>query len=582
MQNKGYDLDWIEKLKSANDIVSVISKYVTLQKKGKTYWGCCPFHFEKTPSFAVNEIEQYYHCFGCGESGDVIKFVQKIESLDFMGAITNLAERVGMEVPKYSGEEKIFEQNSKKQKCYQACNLAMKHYMENLPHSEIANKYLAKRQLTQKEVDKFGIGYSKGWTDVIGVLSRQNISTATMLEAGIVAKKNDRCYDVMAERLIFPIINSYGDCIGFTARALDDQKFAKYRNTEQTIIFDKSKTVYNIHNVKKLKQESGIDNIIICEGAMDVIAMVKASFENTVACMGTAITAFHARELKRFAPQVILCLDGDFAGQKAAFRALDIFSDEGLDVRVVTLPENLDPDEYLKKYGAEKLQEEISKAEVSIDYKLKKIASKYNLNNNYENAKYIKEALAIINKLGSKAEQEVYLKLVRDLTKVSVDVLRRDISGDSLNASVRQEEKSLPVQEEGLLKATKFVLASMLHKKDYVQTDIDNIYFKNNNYQKLFDYIKNLTSQGKEITISEVFSLFDVDDNKDIKDLIDYNFEQFVDQKKYYYESLDKIRKTGLEYKQQELKDKFKTETDLEKRRQIAIELTMVTKELKK
>lgn len=583
MQNKGFDVDFIDKLKSANDIVSVISKYVTLQKKGKTYWGCCPFHFEKTPSFAVNEIEQYYHCFGCGESGDVIKFVEKIESLDFMGAINNLAEKAGMEVPKITVDNKVMEVADKKKRCYQACNLAMAHYESNLPKSKVANAYLVKRELGPKEVEKFHIGYSDGWTNLIDYLNKNNVSRTTMLDSGVAATKDGkRLYDVMAERLIFPIINSYGDCIGFTARALGDQKFAKYRNTEQTVIFDKSRTVYNINNVKKYKQEHGLDEIIICEGSMDVIAMVKAGFENTVACMGTAITSLHARELKRFASRVILCLDGDFAGQKAAFRALDILMNEGLDVRVVTLPENLDPDEFLKKYGADKLREYIANADVAMDYKIKKIASRYNLKNSYENSKFIKEVLDIIKQIDSKAEQEIYLKLVRDLSHISIDVLRRDIDGTAVVKEIKQEEKPLYVQEQGLLKATKFILASILHKKDYASTDIDYVYFKNPNYQKLYDHIKNLTNEGKEFIISEVFSMFDVEENKDIKDLIDYNFEIVTDPKKYYAESLNLIRKTGLEFRQEELKEKFKTETDTEKRRLIAIELTMVTKELKK
>ena len=582
MQNKGYDLDFLDKLKSANDIVSVISQYATLQKKGKLYWACCPFHYEKTASFAVNEMEQYYHCFGCGESGDVIKFIQKIEALDFMGAVKLLADRAGLEVPKFQGDENLSKLNDQKKRLYNACNLAMQHYQQNLPTSSIAQEYLKKRQLDDEMVKLFCIGYSAGWTQLIDFLKKNKVSEYDMQAAGLVDKKTSGYYDVMAERLMFPIINSYGDCIGFTARALDDAKFAKYRNTTQTLIFDKSRTVYNINNVKKAKQSHGIDNIIICEGAMDVIAMVKAGFDNTVACMGTAITPMHAKEIKRFAGQVIMCLDGDFAGQKATFRALDILGGEGLDVRVVTLPENLDPDEFLKKYGAEKLREYIENAVVATDFKLKILANKYNLKNNYEVSKYLKEALEIIKQLPTSAEQEIYLKLVRDLTGISIDSLKRDLGYEVKSQSIVNEDKTLEVREEAILRATKFVLASMLHKKDYADIPIDKMYFKNSNYQKLYNFIIDKRQNGQDYKVSDIFTIFDIDEDKDIADIVDYNFENISNLEKYFVESLDRIRRIGLEYRQEELKEMFKKETDINKRREIAVELTIVTKELKK
>ncbi len=583
MQNKGFDLEWLDKLKSASDIVSVISQYVTLDKKGKTYWACCPFHFEKTPSFAVNEVEQYYHCFGCGESGDVIKFVQKIESLDFIDAVKNLAQKANMEVPAFTADEQLSEKKKQKEKLYKACNLAKEHYKKNLPFSEIAKNYLKKRELSAIEVEKFDIGYSSGWTSIIPDLNKQGINNYVMKDAGILEQKNDRFYDVMAERLIFPIINSYGDCIGFTARALDNQKFAKYRNTEQTPIFDKSKVVYNIFNIKKIKQERGLDEIIICEGAMDVIAMVKAGIENTVACMGTAITTFHGKELKRFAERIILCLDGDSAGQKATFKAIDILKAEGLDVRIAVLPESLDPDEFLKKYGAEKLQEYIVNAIDSTDYKLEILSQKFNLNNNFEKSKYLKEALKLISVISANAEREVYLKKIRDLTHVSVDVLRRDLLGN--NTEIAEDavaQKTLGVMEEGITKAIKFVLASLLHKKEYATQQLDFLYFKNPSHQKLFDFIKEKMQNNEVFSMADVFTIFDVDTETSIKDLINYDFSFAKDSERYYKESLEKIRRIGLEFKQEELKEQFKTETDIEKRRKIALELTSVTKELKK
>jgi len=474
LQNKGYPTDFLDKLKEKCDIISVVSKYLTVTKKGKTYWACCPFHFEKTPSFAINEVEQYYHCFGCGESGDVIKFVQKYESVDFMTAVKTLAQSVGMEVPEFQGSDEVAKMAKLKEKLYFATNLAMKHYEENLklPEANVAKKYIEKRQIDSVNAKKFHIGFSNGWTSLVDFLRKNNISLDIAKQAGLIEEKNGRYYDVMANRLMFPIINTYGDCIGFTARALEqDTKFAKYRNSTQTAIFDKSRVVYNINNVREIKKEANLDYIIIVEGTMDVIAMVKAGFENTVACMGTAITPFHAKELKRFSNKIILCLDGDDAGQNAMFKAIDVLLDGDLDVRVVSLKEGLDPDEYIKKYGIESLRNEIeNNSLVALDYKILRLSKRFNLNNNYEKGKFIKEAYAIINNLSGDAEKELYLKLVSKLTNVSIDVLRRDLNKTEPVNNPKFEEdiqKTNEVREEGIQKAIKFILASILHKKEY-------------------------------------------------------------------------------------------------------------------
>ena len=588
MQNKGYPNDFLAKLKDKCDIVSTVSKYLTLTKKGKTYWACCPFHFEKTPSLAINEVEQYYHCFGCGESGDVIKFVQKYESVDFMTAIKTLAKSVGMEVPEFQGSDEVAKLAKLKDKLYNATNLAMQHYEENLklPEADVARKYIEKRQIDATNTKKFHIGFSNGWTSLVDFLRKNNVDLNIAQQAGLVESKNGRYYDVMANRLMFPIINTYGDCIGFTARALEqDTKFAKYRNSTQTAIFDKSKVVYNINNIREIKKEENLDYIIIVEGTMDVIAMVKAGFENTVACMGTAITPQHAKELKRFSNRIILCLDGDNAGQNAMFKAIDVLLDSDLDVRVVALKENLDPDEYIKKYGIENLRNEIeNNSLVALDYKIIRLSKRFNLTNNYEKGKFIKEAYEIINNLSGDAEKDLYLKLVSKLTNVSIDVLRRDMNKTPSKSDEALEENvknSMEVREEGLQKAIKFILASILHKKDYTANVDEGIelYFKNSNHQKLFNFIMDCRREEKPYTISSVFDLFEVDENKDIKDIIDFNFHLYEgNEKTYFYDSLKAIYKIGIEQKEEQLKEQFKKEQDLTKKREIAMELSKITK----
>ena len=590
MQNKGYPTDFIIQLKEKCDIVSTISKYVPLTKKGKNYWGCCPFHFEKTPSFAVNEVEQFYHCFGCGESGDVVRFIEKVESLDFMGAVKLLAKNAGMEVPEWTGDEEVLKKQKVKEQLYTICDQTMALYEANLklPVAQKAREYLAKRGISEEIAALFHIGYCDGWTSSVDYFKKKNVSPAILKEAGITDCKdkgngNKYYYDVNADRLMFPIINSYGNCIGFTGRVLGQSDFAKYKNTAQTAIFDKSRVVYNINNIKKLKQEKGLDYIVIVEGNVDVISMVKAGIENTVACMGTAITEYHAKELKRFCERVVLCLDGDGAGQKSMFRSVDILMDGGLDVRCVTLPDGLDPDDYINKYGKDKLQELIDAAIPALDYKLISLSKKYNLTNNYDKRKYLSEAFEIVRALGTNSEQEVYLKLLSKITNISVDSLRRDIGNVAKSIEVdTTEQKSLEKRENSIQKAIKFIIASFVHKKEYASfDDINNMYFKNPNHQKLFDYLKDCYEKDKPYTVSSLFDMFDIDENPDIKEIIDFNFAEFGEKEEQYFrQSLHVIYNMGLKIKQENLMQEYKQESDLDKRRSIAMQLQIITKEL--
>ena len=588
MLNKGYPSSFIEELKQRCEIVSVISRYVTLERKGKNHWACCPFHYEKTPSFAVNEIEQYYHCYGCGESGDVIKFIEKYESMTFMEAVKFLAESVGMKLPELEQSLQDLKLLKLKKDVLNACNLAMNFYKECLktPKGSNASEYLAKRNINQDIINHFNIGCSPDWNSLIYYLKKQGISESVMKSAGIMEYSDSGSpYDVFGQRLMFPILNAYGDCIGFTARSLDaNPKFAKYKNSSQTIVFDKSKTIYNINSIKELKKEQKIDYIIICEGTIDVIAMHKAGFKKTVACMGTAITSYHARELKKYTDKIILCLDGDDAGQNATYKAIDILLEQSLEVKVVKLKDNLDPDEYLKKYGALELKGCLEKALDAIEYKILSLSNKYNLNDNYQKNQYIKNALEIISNLSSNSQKEIYLKILSKKVNISIDVLRRDLLGNLTNKTTAEKEEdakidNMVVRQEGHLKAIKFVLASIVHKKDYAK-DVDlPITFKNLNYQKLYDFVKN----NKNYLISTLFDEFDVENSQDIKEIIDYDFSSYGENKSVYFnQCLEKIVLVNLKQKQEELTKKFKTETDISKRREIANELYNITKEIKR
>ena len=590
--SRGFPDEFIEQVKSQNNIVSVLSKYLRLDRKGKNYWACCPFHNEKTPSFAVNESEGYYHCFGCGETGDVIKFLEKYDGLSFYEAVKKLAENAGLTVPEGYDSQKEIEALREKEKVLKALNFAKNYYEECLKKDkDKASNYVLKREFTPEIIKYFAIGYSPDWQGLIENLKGKGVSLQTMKQAGLIEENSKgNFYDVFATRITFPIFNSLGDTIGFTARSLEkNPEFAKYRNSTQTIVFDKSKTIYNLHTIRELKKsQSNIDYIIICEGTIDVIAMFKAGFKNTVACMGTAITLFHARELKKYSDKVVLCLDGDGAGQRAMYKAIDILNDGGLEVRVAVLKDKLDPDEYLKKYGGESLKETIDNACDGVEYKINSLEGQYNLNDNFEKNKFVNQVLELLSHLKTNAEKEIYLKLLAKKANMSIDILRRDLdSGVSKESesdnNSEQQTSPLDVRLQGIVKAVRFVLASIIHKEEYSFVAFSkNLYFKNKTYQKLYDFAKNCYENNKTYTISSLFDYFDCENNKDVEEIIGFNFNEIGDKKEEYFkECLRRLEEESLKVYQENLLEQFKTERDLDARRQIAMKLSQIAKEIK-
>lgn len=579
MQSRGFPVEWLAELKRKNDLVSIASNYLQLEQKGRSFWACCPFHNEKTPSFSINNEEGFYHCFGCKESGDVIKFVEKMENVDFMDAIKILADRVGMEVPEYQSSENRKEAQKLKERVLSALDYAYKHYMENLYSKDavVAQEYIKKRRFTRRELEDFKIGYSKNWTDIVDYLKGKGFTEDELLKGGIIGKKNNRVYDVIAERLVFPIFNSLNECIGFSARALGNPDFAKYLNTAETIVFQKGKVVFGIHLLKAQKQQQLLKNIILVEGQMDVIAMHKGGFKSTVACMGTALTKDHVTELKRYSDNIVLCFDGDGAGTKATLRAIDMFRNENVNLRVVALPDGHDPDEILNIYGKEKLQEMIDNAMPYMEYLIKYYLSKYDLDNPEEKGKFVKDILAQIKKLDSPTLYEPYLEKVRDLTKIPLDILRRDInsSGETAKPFVMKEQPIVTTVEKGDEKAAKFILASLLHKKEFVDARID--------YEKLLaDYQKYLDIIKQEMPLSSIFDIEGASEDKFLMDLVNFNFNEYTNvAERIFKECLWKIAEQKLKKKQEELNDEYRKCEDLTRRAEIARQLGKTALQLK-
>jgi len=581
LQNKGFPIDFLYQLKQKCDIVAIVSRYVKLDRKGSRYWGCCPFHNEKTPSFSVMQDEGVYHCFGCKEHGDVISFVQKMESCEFMDAVKLLAQEAHMEMPEFKTDDDTHKRAEKRERLLKLLEETWKHYHENiyLKEAKPAQDYIKSRNFTKHELDDFKLGYSLNWTEMVEHLKSKGFTYEDMVDAGVAQSKNGRYYDVMAERLVFPIFNSFNDCVGFSARVLDkNSDFAKYKNTAETMVFQKSKVVFGINLLKALKQSGKLDKVIIVEGQIDVIAMHRAGFKNTVACMGSALTLDNAQALKRISRNIVLCFDGDGAGQKATLHSLDVLDKDEFNIRVVALPDKMDPDEVLKNKGRDFLAALIEGAMPVMDYLIEVEKKNFNLSKAEERGGFAKAVLAHLKKMvNSPSLQEPYLEKLRDLTSIPIDVLRRDLQGGQKEGKPikKEEEKVLISRENGNNRAVKFVLSSLIHNKPYVNKNID--------YVKLMPRYKEVIEKAKEGTrVSSYYDLFDVGDMPLLEDCLVFNFEEYGESaERYFEECLWTLADQILKEKQQAVHEQFKASTSLEERQKLMLELNKILKELR-
>lgn len=501
-------------MKEKVNIVEVAGSYITLDKRGASYWACCPFHHEKTPSFAINEAGQYYHCFGCGESGDVIRFVSEMESLDFMDAVKLLADRAKMPMPETGGNDaKTAELKRKRDALLKILNECAHFYLNNLNsgNADAHINYILKRQIPSHIVRTFGLGASLNFTDLPKYLLSKGYSRQDIVDSGTVNDVNGRLTDAQGGRLIFPIINSYGEVIAFGGRALKKTDFGKYVNTRETLIFNKRKNLYNINLLKKLKRTQTVREVIMVEGYMDTLSLYQAGFKNVVASMGTSLTQDQARLIKRYVDTVLISYDGDGAGQKANLRGLDILKDEGLNVKVVPLPEGLDPDDVIKQRGAEGYQACLDAAMPLIEYKLSVIRRGYDLTRTEDKLKYVSEALGVIRTAESAAEREELLKRLRDESGISFEALRRDLQSAPQAKEVKKEPP--PVRKDtadSSKKASRFVLSGFLFGADYTEGyDIADVPFKDDVHAIIAKYIQSKRLMDEPVRISELFEFFD-------------------------------------------------------------------------
>lgn len=591
---------FLKELKERSDIVEVIRSYVAVDRKGGNYWACCPFHHEKTPSFAVNEAEQFYHCFGCQESGDVIKFVQEIESTDFMGAVRILADRAKMRVPEsnFDTEESI---RKKKKRDNMAKILldSARFYLNNLysgdERADAHLEYISKRGLSPTTVKKFGLGASLDFNSLPEYLAGKGYFKEDVIDSGVLAvsEKNNRMYDSLGGRLIFPIINAFDEVIGFGGRVMEKTKFAKYKNTKETLLFDKSKTLYNVNLLKKLKREQPIKEVIIVEGYMDTISLYQAGFKNVVASMGTSLTKEQARLVKRYTDNVLISYDGDFAGQKADLRGLEILDDAGLHLRVVPMPDGLDPDDVAKQ-GADAYQKCLDAAMPLIDYRLHSLERNYDLNKTEGKRRFISAALKIVKTAESESVKEELLKKLRDKTNVSYSALERDLQNARSEADEREEEAPQEKLAEAAAgtdkqqKAKRFILAAKLFSAPYAkELSVDELPLTDETHIIIARYIAEHESKGERIRPSELFELLD-ESSAEFNAILDLNYGERLSgetAERFFADSVKTLRLEGVERQIAECNAQYASTSDVNERKKISAKLLALVqkqKELKR
>lgn len=413
----------IEKIKEANDIVDVISESVPLKKSGKNYWGLCPFHQEKTPSFSVTRDKQLFKCFGCGEGGNVITFVMKSKNLPFNEAIKILAEKANITLEQNEGD-KIRQEKS--QVYYKMHVDAARFFFRNLNNHKEVKAYVYNRGITEQSLRSFGLGYSlNSWDSLLKHLKSMKYSEEDILRAGLASKnEKGRIYDRFRNRLMFPVFDVRGRVIAFGARVLDDTK-PKYLNSPETPIYHKGTHLYGLNFAKKNSDEK---SLIIVEGYMDTIALSQAGIKNVVASLGTALTKIQARLLNRYSEEVYISYDADNAGQTATVRGLDILNEEGVKVKVVMIPKGKDPDDYIREEGMEKFKQLIEEALPLIDYKIVKAKIGLEMKSEEGRIAYAKRVVQILNELDP-IEKDVYVQKVSGDTGISEDALMSLMKG---------------------------------------------------------------------------------------------------------------------------------------------------------
>ena len=527
-----------EEIRSANDIVDVISQYVTLKRSGRNFFGLCPFHKEKSPSFSVSPDRQYYHCFGCHKGGDVFNFVSEVEKISFRESFEFLAERARIQLPTSNNEE-FNKTQYIKDRMYKINSETTMFYHERLykPLAKIAQNYVKQRKLDNATLKAFKIGYSGEFNELYKHLKSKGFKDEEILSTGLV-NRNDRgeFIDRFRKRLMFPIMDVNGRVVAFGGRKLEEnEKLAKYINSNENLIYSKKKHLFALN----LAKQSGEKKIILVEGYMDAISLHQRGIKNVVASLGTALTEEQGRLLRKYSEQVLFSYDSDGAGQEAIKRGLEVLEAQGCDARVIQMEGAKDPDEFIIKYGTGRFNMLVQDAISLTEFKIKVLKQNYNLDNPSDKVKFLRAVTKLLSEIEDKIEREIFIEKVSNQYEISREAIyaevnkllyKNDTTINNINKNVvKKEETVVTPADEAALKRENLIIYLLINnpKEAFVKL-ISNIgleEFKNEYNRIIFEKIKDLENVSESIIMKTIANIENEDLQRHVSELMVSDYE---------------------------------------------------------
>ena len=567
-----------EQVRAANDIVSVVQNYVVLKRSGRNYMGLCPFHNEKSASFSVSPEKQYFHCFGCGKGGDVFTFVSEIENIPFKDAIEKLAERAKIPMP-ISDDKEYNKTQYLKDRMFKINIDAAEFYHERLykPLAKIAQDYVKKRKMDKTVLEKFKLGYSGEYDELYKFLKAKGYNEKEMLETGLVKQsQKGGYYDFYRKRLMFPIMNVNGKVVAFSSRKLDENdKMGKYVNSMDNLIYHKRQHLFGMYLAKLTKENT----IVLVEGNMDVISLHQRGIDNVVASLGTALTDEQVRILMQYGKgkKIILSQDADEAGQAAIIKSIEILEKFGLDARVLQIddPEVKDPDEYIIKYGAVRFKKLIDNAISLVEFKIKMLKNKYNLDIPADKVKFLHDITKVLASVESKIEREIYIDKASKTYNISKDAIYAEVNKilyknqpgkEVLEKKISKAKPEEQAISEVTIKREKMVLYLLINYAEEViepiKKSIKSSDFKDEINKKIFDAIISSNETNKEKILSIISNIEDADIQSNVSSIMLSDYE-IVSSQKATEDIIASYERDKLEVRKQEIIKKLENPKDL-------------------
>lgn len=557
-----YSDELIEEVRSRNDIVDVIGGYVRLKKKGSTYFGLCPFHNEKTGSFSVSPNKQMYYCFGCGAGGNVFTFLMQYENFTFGEAMQSLADRVGIELPKQEMTSAQRREADRRTRLLEINKEAAKYFYMLLrsPRGQKAYQYFKKRELSDETMQKFGLGYSDQYSDdLYRYLRKKGYDDDILKDSGLITIDEVRGgHDKFWNRAMFPIMDVHNRVIGFGGRVMGDGE-PKYLNSPETRIFDKSRNLYGLNIARTTRK----NQLLLCEGYMDVIALHQAGFDNAVASLGTALTSGHANLLKRYTKEVYLTYDSDGAGVKAALRAIPILKEVGIVTKVINMRPYKDPDEFIKALGAEEYQKRLDEAENSFLFEIRIMQENYDMNDPESKTAFYNEIAQKLLGFSEELERNNYIEAVAEKYQIGFDNLRKLVNNLAVKGGIVREHTPLKSginenkkKEDGMKQSQKLLLTWLIEDTrlfGVIKGLVTAEDFTEELYHRVATELFAQFEADGSVNPAQIISRFpEADEQKEIAGLFNariHEIENKNDREKALKETIIRIKQNSIDYR---------------------------------